>query len=232
MPRFEFRKLLVEGGHNYNLVFFRDLRRMGYRVTPEGKLGGYEYYEELIHSLKAKLGSKYHVSMGASSGGSAAFYFGSRCGVDQIVAFAPAFPHTCYTSLKSQLQNYFDIPKLFTDPSAYFEVVLVTLGAVIGFRRIAHAVRGVDLVTSQLNAFMGASPRPRATIFYGRRCRPDTKQAKRFAETPGVKLIPVDSGRHNCAADLKKQGGLATAILSEIEEGLRKAGRAAEKAED
>ncbi|MBI5093960.1 MAG: hypothetical protein HZB26_16155 [Candidatus Hydrogenedentes bacterium] len=226
MPTYEFRSLLLDGDHNYNLVFFRDLRRMGYRIAPDGTRTGRHYYENLIRELQNDLGSTYHVALGASSGGAAAFYYGSRCDMDQIIAFSPAFPHSCYTSLRSQLRTYFDVVKLFTDPSAYFELIMVTLGAAFGMSRIARAVPGEDILMGPMRAFLAASPRPRASIFYGSRCRPDSVQASQFTGIPGVKLIPVDSGRHNCAADLKKRGILASSILGEITEGLAAAGKA------
>ena len=221
MPRFEFRKLLLEGNGDYNLVFFRDLRRTAYHVTPDGRPGGYAYYEALINEIKARLGSKRHVALGASSGGSAAFYFGSRCGMDKIVTFSPAFPHTCYTAPWAQVRTYFDLWKLVTEPSAYLEVVMVTLGAIAGAKRLARLVPEEEITGSALRAFLNAAPRPRATIFYGARCRPDRDQASRLAGTEGLTTVAVASGRHNCAADLKKAGKLAAMLLAEIEEGIR-----------
>jgi len=218
MPRFEFRKLLIDGGRQYNLVFFRDMRRMAYRMTPDGKPEGYSYYENLVNELKTKLGAKYNVALGASSGGSAAFYFGSRCNMDKIIAFSPAFPITCYTAFRTQIRTYFNFLKLLREPSAYIEVVLVTLGALVAYRRVAAVCPDIDLNAGPLKAYLKASPRPRATILYGERCAPDTDQATRAAQTPGIKIIPVNSGRHNCAADLKKQGKLGETILSEIED--------------
>lgn len=37
LPTFEFRKILQDTGCKLNLVFLRDIRRMGYHVAPDGQ---------------------------------------------------------------------------------------------------------------------------------------------------------------------------------------------------
>ena len=61
---------------------------------------------------------------------------------------------------------------------------------------------------------------PRATIFYGERSLPDADQARRHIGVGNITVKPLDTGRHNCAAFLKKRGLLGKTILAEIDAGL------------
>jgi hypothetical protein len=228
MPTFEFRRLLAKQDRNYNLVFFRDVHRMAYHVSPSGGMDGLAFYEDKVRGIMERLGSTYNVALGASAGGGAAFYFGTRCGMDQIVAFSPGFPGSVYTRPLQQLQTYGNIPRLITDPTAYVEVALVTLGCVWAGRALrTHKAAGqVWNVRETYRSFR--EPRPRATIFYGAQCPPDRYQADRMREFPEVKLVPLPCARHNCAAYLKQRGQLGEAIFGEVEEGLGAARRVVE----
>ena len=222
-PRFEMRKQLAGLGHNTNLVFVRDLRRMAYHVAPDGQNNGLEYYARKVREICDRLGAKHHVAMGASGGGSAAFYFGALCEMDHIIAFAPAFPVTVWTGWRPQIHALLDFKKLFTHPTEYIEVVLVALSANV----ISHWCRkqlGDDAFFDVRSVYENVSPRPRGTIFYGERCRPDAEQADFVRHIPEIKLVPVPTGRHNCPGHLKERGQLAPALHEEIREVLKARG--------
>lgn len=221
LPTFEFRRILNEHGRDFNLVFFRDVQRSAYHLTPDGQPGGLQFYENEVRRLMKSLGSTYNVALGASAGGGAAFYFGTRCGMDQVVTFSPGFPGSVYTRPSMQLRTFLNVPRLLTQPAAYVELVLVTLGAVWVTRALR---KKLDRYWNVYETYQNSrETRPRATIFYGRRCGPDSLQARLMSGFPEVKLVPLPSARHNCASVLKRQGALGSAIVAEILEGLRSA---------
>jgi hypothetical protein len=222
-PRFEMRKQLAGLGHNTNFVFVRDLRRMAYHVAPDGQTNGLEYYTRKLREICGQLGAKHHVTIGASGGGSAAFYFGVRCEMDHIIAFAPAFPVTVWTGWKPQVSALLDFKKLFTYPTEYIEVILVALSANV----ITHFCKkqiGSDKFFDVLSVYTNANPRPRGTIFFGERCQPDAQQAELVRHIPEITLVPVPTGRHNCPGHLKERGLLAPALHEEIRAVLRERG--------
>lgn len=223
LPTFEFRRLLKQHGDDYNLVFFRDIRRSAYHLTPSGEVGGLAFYEGKVREVMARLGSSYNVALGASAGGGAAFYFGTRCGMDQIVTFSPGFPGTVYIEPKAQLHTYFNLKKLVTDPKAYIEILLVTLGCLWVVRSLVSRI-GDNYWNVRETYRTFRTPRPRSTIFYGAGCRPDANQARMMAEFPEVKTVALPCGNHNCASHLKQRGALGEAILAEIREGMEAAG--------
>jgi len=220
LPQFEFRQMLKENDNNYNLVFVRDPRRSAYFEHPRGGAGGIEFYMPLVNDTLEKLGSTYNVALGASAGGAGAFYVSSFARIDQIITFAPVFPPKLYIEPMNQLRTYFNLKKLFTEPTAYAEVVLIVLAAHLVLWKV-YRVHGKDNLPDITQCYLDVKPAPpRATIIYGARCLPDCAQAMYHKDIPSIHLHPVDSGRHNCAADLKKRGLLGATILGEIETGL------------
>ena len=219
MPQFEFRKMLNENENNYNLVFVRDPRRSAYFEHPKGGPGGIEFYMPLVNETLEELGSSYNVALGASAGGAGAFYVSSFANIHQIVAFAPGFPPVVYTKPMTQLRTYFNIRKLLAEPAAYAEVVLVTIAAQLVMLKVNRLLDGVRM-PDITQCYLDVEPvPPRATIFYGERCLPDRLQAMYHKDISSITIKAIDSGRHNCAADLKKRGILGKTILEEIEMG-------------
>lgn len=220
MPQFEFKKLLAEHGKGYNLVFLRDPQRSAFTKAPDGSYRGLKFFQGLIGDVMEELGSSYNVALGASAGGSGAFYLSTQMPIQQLITFSPAFPSSAYTDPATPRRAFFDFKKLLMEPKAYFEVLFVTLGARFIWRKVSKAV-GEENIPDLARLYAETKPvPPRATIFYGRRCRPDSAQAESLRHLPTIRLRPVESGRHNCAADLKKQGILGKVIMDEIEAGL------------
>jgi len=222
-PRFEFRKQLQNIGHPVNFVFIRELRRSAYHASPSGSHDGLEYYTRKVTELKNQLGGRINIGMGASGGGSAAFYFGSRCGFDHMIGFSPAFPETVWTGVGPQLKALADVSLLVTRPLDYFEVVLVALAANV----IAHSIRRStpsDRFWDVYDRYSEASSRCTGTIIYGERCRPDAHQAQLVKHLPGLKLMPLPTGRHNGPGFLKERGQLADTLSNEIRSVLRRLG--------
>ncbi|NUM55804.1 MAG: hypothetical protein HUU46_19355 [Candidatus Hydrogenedentes bacterium] len=220
-PRFEFRKQLEGIGHPTNFVFIRELRRTAYHNSPSGESDGLEYYTRKVDELKRQLGARVNIAMGASGGGSAAFYFGTRCGFDHVIGFSPAFPETVWTGLGNQLRAIADLGLLFTRPLDYFEVILVALAANV----IKHTLNRTippDRMWDVYPRYRDANPRPTGTIIYGERCRPDAAQAEICKTIAGVHLMPLATGRHNGPGFLKERGELADTLTSEIRTVLRR----------
>ncbi|MCC6489181.1 MAG: hypothetical protein IT364_16900 [Candidatus Hydrogenedentes bacterium] len=224
-PRFEMRRQLAGLGHSTNLVFVRDLRRLGYHVSPGGQPDGLDYYTRKLCEIMERLGAKHHVALGASLGGSAAFYFGKRCGMDHVIAFSPAFPFTVWMGWSPLLRALVDVKKLLNRPMDYMEVVLVALSANliwhVGHKNLP-GLRPWDVLDTFENS---PGNRPQSTIFFGECCGPDARQAELVRNRlPEVKLVPVPTGRHNCPGYLKEQGRLASVLQEEIRSVLRDRG--------
>lgn len=224
-PRFEMRRQLAGLGHSTNLIFVRDLRRLGYHVAPDGQPNGLDYYTQKLLQIMESLGAKHHVALGASLGGSAAFYFGKRCGMDHVIAFSPAFPFTVWMGWGPLFRALADVKKLLNRPLEYAEVVLVALSANliwhVGHKNLP-GVRPWDVMDVFENS---PGNRPKGTIFFGERCGPDSRQAEMVrSHLPEVKLVSVPTGRHNCPGYLREQGLLAKVLLEEIRSVLRERG--------
>ncbi|OHB84628.1 MAG: hypothetical protein A2V98_16840 [Planctomycetes bacterium RBG_16_64_12] len=218
LPSYEFKRTLRE--KDYNLVFIRDIRRLCYHVTPDGQAGGLEFFEEHVKRVMASLGSSYHVAVGTSAGGSAAFYFGARCGMDQVIAFSPGYPMTVYCSFWHRTQTCCDVKRLITSPGAYFELLLVTVGAWWSYRRLCKTV-GKDRIWPVIDTYRSCDPRPRATVFYSAGSRPDARQAALFDGIPEVKRVALPTLFHNCAGYLQQRGELGRTILGEVQAGIK-----------
>lgn len=220
MPQFEFRNMLKEDRNNYNLVFLRDPYRTCYFRQPNGDSDGANFYSELVNQTLEKLGSTYNVAIGASAGGLVAFYVSSRAKIDQIIAFSPCFPAEVYLGLRNQLRVYFNLRQLLREPGAFAEVFLVTVAAQLAWRRLQGMLAG-RVLPDVTQLYLATQPAPpRATIFYGERSLPDADQATRHIGVGNITVKPLDTGRHNCAAYLKKKGLLGKTILAEINAGL------------
>ncbi len=223
-PRYEFRKQLSGIQLPFNTVFFRELRRLSYHVSPSGGKDGLAFYEAKTRELMARLGGKVTVAMGSSGGAAAALYFGSRCGMDHIVAFSPGLHINAYTSLRSQLRTYFDLPKLFREPNAYAECVLVAISAAYAEADIYRHV-GKENFWNVIGAFREAGDkRPGVSVFYGDRCHFDVAQTKEFLPYPSARLCPVPTGRHNSPLALKLRGELGSALTRELSRVLAEKG--------
>lgn len=220
-PRFEFRKQLEGIGHPVNFVFIRELRRTAYHVAPAGTPDGLEYYTRKVNELKKELGGRVNIAMGASGGGSAAFYFGTRCGFDHVIGFSPAFPETVWTGWRPQLRALADLQLLFTKPLDYIEVVLVALAANVIKHSLVRSLPNFEF-WNVYERYRDAQPRPSGTIIYGARCIPDAEQAQLAKAIPGVKLVPLPTGRHNGPGFLKERGELASVLSQEIRSVLRR----------
>jgi hypothetical protein len=219
LARFEFQNVLKRLGKDANMVFVRDIHRLGFHLTPDGTPDGGEFFVQKINEVKAQLGASHNVAIGSSIGGSAAFYFGSRCGMEQLIIFGAAFTVDGYTKPSTALRTFTDFKKLFTEPSAYFELVLVTIGASWARRQLINRV-GEEKLGNPLQAYAETDPKPRITVFYGGTAWPDVAQALMLKDYPTAYLNPLPTGRHNTPAFLKKHGSLGDLIGREIRAAL------------
>lgn len=218
-PTFEFRGYLKSCGGEINRVFFRDINRLAYHVTPIGRPGGLDYYENEVRRLMNSLGGRTNIAIGDSSGGSAALYFGARCGMDKVIAFSPPFPLRCWIGPLSHIRSLLDWKLLLASPYDYWEVAFIGLTSVMFTFDLVMKV-GIASVFDPIKTYKDAKPRPKATVFYGAECRPDRSVALLLSDAPEVTLRPVPTGRHNIGLVLAKKGELGPAILREIEEAI------------
>lgn len=214
--RYEFGQILRHLRKRCNFVFLRDVYRMVYHVTPDGEWTGVEFYRKKVEEAQARLGAKHNIALGSSTGGTAAFYYGTICNMNKIIVFGPTFPHTVYTSWTSRLRSFFNLRMLLTEPRSYIELIVVTLGAVSTVHSLARNVPQEEAV-DVLESYRQGRPRPPVTLFYGKRCRPDSLTARILSEFPEVKLVALDTGRHNTPEYLNKRGELGPRIVEEVE---------------
>ncbi len=216
-PSFEFRRVLRDHGSNYNLVFFRDLHRSYYQLTPDGKRGGLSFYADKVQELMAKLGSTYHVAVGSSMGGGASLYFGARCRMDQVIAFSPALPdiQRCPWNRPRTAGERLAMLRHPMSCAQYAAFMLI----VAGFDRRFHRLAGDSNVWPVLEQYRTGDS-PRTTIYYGSRSFFDQTQTRPFDGGPRVECVPIACSRHNCASVLKEQGKLGATISDPIERGL------------
>ncbi|MFM1921177.1 MAG: hypothetical protein RLZZ303_2811 [Candidatus Hydrogenedentota bacterium] len=210
--RYEFRKVLNEIGCKANLVFIRDPNRMGFHVTPDNQPGGLEFFEAEINRIKEQLGAQHNVAVGSSSGGSAALWFATRCGFDEAVIFGAALTAEGFCKPAHVCATLLNLRQLLREPSGYFEMLVVTLGAWWGRKPLLKRF-GRDGLMNPLAAYQNAHPSaPRITYYYGARAFTDAWHARMMAAYDRVRLVPLPTGRHNTPAFLKERGQLAMAL--------------------
>ncbi len=217
MPKFEFKKILQSAGKPFNFVFVRDIYRSSYRLAPDGSDAGLAFYERAVRDALDRIGARYNIAIGMSGGGEAAFRISGATPIHHIVAFNPAFPLERYSALRNVFGVLLDARKLLFRPRAYAEVLFVTLGTRFLWKH-NHRTIGRENPDLPLRDYLRrAAP---ATLYYSRDCLPDARQALTLKDIPSITLIPVESPRHNCLADLKKRGNAAVFIQDAIQQGL------------
>lgn len=215
LARYEFQRVLHELGTTANFVFLRDIHRMGFQLKPDGTPGGPEFYVGEIKRVMAELGSKRNIAIGSSIGGSAAFAYGVASGMDELVLFGAAFNFDGFSAPDMIWKCATDFRKLFTEPRAYAELLIVTLAARWA-RKTFQAKIGEENVPKPLDLYQQAEKKPAITLLYGETSWPDAAQAalvKSFART---RLVPLPTGRHNTPAFLKARGELAPRIADAL----------------
>lgn len=222
LARYEFQNALHALGKSANYVFVRDPHRIGFHLTPEGNPGGLAYYEALITRTMSALGATRNIAIGSSIGGSAAFYFGTRCRMDQVLIFGAAFEVGTFTKPHILARTLCDIPKLFREPRAYFEMLIVTIAAAWAGRQLTRRF-GAENVARPLDIYAATTHRPDITLFYGATAWPDAAQAQQLAAISNARLIPLPTGRHNTPAFLKQHGQLSACLAREIDLALQSA---------
>ncbi|MCK5862639.1 MAG: hypothetical protein KAH38_09145, partial [Candidatus Hydrogenedentes bacterium] len=153
MPKFEFKKVLQEGGGHYNFIFVRDIYRSSYRLAPDGSADGIAFYERIISEAVQQLGAKHTIAIGMSGGAEAAFRISGASPIDRILAFNPAFPMEHYGSWSNIARVILNIRKLVGKPGAYFETLFVTLGTIYLHRRNLRLV-GYEKPESPLRDYL------------------------------------------------------------------------------
>ena len=112
--------------------------------------------------------------------------------------------HVCATLL--------NLRQLLREPSGYFEMLVVTLGAWWGRKPLLKRF-GRDGLMNPLAAYQNAHPSaPRITYYYGARAFTDAWHARMMGAYDRVRLVPLPTGRHNTPAFLKERGQLAMAL--------------------
>ena len=216
MPTYAFTTLLRRQERPFNLVFLRDVHRTAYHLSPAGDADGLAYHERLVRDAMTRLGAQRNIAIGDSSGAAAAVYFGARCGMDQVIAFSVPYPMDPWASWGARFRALFDLRTLFSEPGAYWEVLLITGFSVAARYSLKRAV-GADGICDPAATYGQADPRPQLTAYFGARCRPDRTIAQTFAGYPEATLVPVPTRRHMLWAPLARMGGLEARIMETIE---------------
>jgi hypothetical protein len=219
-PRFEFKNAFSKLEQECNLVFVRELRGMFYHVAPNGHVDGLAFYERKISEIMKRLGATHNISTGFSVGGTAAFYFGTKCGMDKIIGFGPAFPLTVYNAPMSILRSLCNFRSMFYEFSGYTEVLLVSIWCLLSGHRLKK-VLGEKPAWDVMRVYRDAAhARPQATIIYGTYALPDVRQASMMREFDEVRFLAIETGYHNVPGELKKRGQLGPVLLNEVREYL------------
>ena len=215
LARYEFGRVLHQLDIEANLVFVRDVHRMGFQLKPDGTVGGPAFYAaELLH-VKNRLGARRNIAIGSSIGGSAAFLFGTLCEMDEVILFGAAFNLDGFAAPSMLRRTALNWRQLLAEPRAYVELLIVTLAARWARKNFARRV-GEENISRPLEIFKRAAVKPAVTLFYGVESLPDKSQAMLIRSCPKTCLVPLPTGRHNTPAFLKKQGTLAAHIAEAL----------------
>lgn len=213
----EFEAFFKRYGAGYNLVFFRDVHRSAYHLTPDGEPRGLAFYEDDLRATLRELGSTRHIAIGDSAGAAAAIHFGSRCGFDKIIAFSPPFPLRHWIGPRAQLRSYFDLKLLRKEPAAYREHVVLSFTPVFWLYLPLRFRVGRRGIWNPIATYLAASPRPRLTVFYGEGSRPERDILAPLQGTPEATLVPLPTAKHFCMVTLARTGTLGSTIMGIIE---------------
>ncbi len=217
LARYEFQGVLKKLGTHANFVFMRDVHRMGFQLKPDGSQGGAAFYKEEILRVKRELGASRNIAIGSSIGGSAAFAFGTATEMDELILFGAAFNFEGFAAPAMFWKCAGDMRKLFTEPRAYAELLIVTLAARWA-RKGFEARIGVENVSNPMQIYADAARKPAITLLYGETSWPDAEQAALLNGFARTRLVPLPTGRHNTPAFLKARGELVPRIAQALSE--------------
>lgn len=217
-PTFDFRGLLRPEQGFCNLVFLRDPHRMAYHVSPEdGSPNGLAFYENEVRELMQSLGGKAYLAIGDSAGGAAALYFGTRCGMDRVVAFSIPFPLSNWYSFKTLYSALTDLRLLRRSWNEWHEVTRLSVVSRV-MDLLFRAVVGRKNIWDPVDTFLSSPKRPQLTIYFGEDCRPDAAIAHRLGSVPEARLVPLPTALHNSTLYLARKRQLRTVVEEGIAE--------------
>lgn len=215
LPRFEFQRVLRSLGIKANFVFLRDMQRMAFQLKPDGTPGGPDFYAADIRKTMAQLGAKRNIGIGSSIGAGAALAFGTAAGMDELILFGAVFNFDGFSAPGMVRKTLFDGRKLFTEPRAYAEQLVVALAARWARKNFAKRL-GVENVMRPVDMYRDAEHQPSITLIYGETSHADVAQALLLGEQPRVRLVPLPTGRHNAPGFLKARGQLALCLAEAL----------------
>ncbi len=223
-PTREFERFFERHGDGVNLVFFRDLHRSGYHLTPDGGGDGVAFHEAELRSALAQLGSKRHIAIGDSAGAAAGMYYGTRLGFERVIAFSPSFPLRHWINPLAQLRAVVDIPLLWREPRAYFEHLVLCLTPFFWLYLSVGWRMGFSGFWDPVEEYRRSEKRPRLTIFYGERNRPESNIIRPIRDLPEVDLRPLPTARHVVMGALARTGRLGPTLRELVATGTTPAG--------
>lgn len=212
-PAREFEAFFRRYGADQNLVFLRDVHRSCYHFTPDGGGDGLAFHEAELRSVLAQLGSTRTIAIGDSGGAAAAIYYGTRLGFDRVVAFSPPFPLRHWISPTAQLYALFNFKLLFREPRIYTEHVVNAIVPVFGMWLRLSLRCGFGKIWKPIEDYCAAPVKPRLTVFYGERSRPESLVVKPLRQFAEVDLRPLPTASHFGMAALARTGRLGPTIL-------------------
>jgi hypothetical protein len=216
-PTREFERFFERHDQGYNLIFFRDLHRSGYHLTPDGDGNGVAFHEAELKEELAKLGSTRHIAIGDSAGAAASMYYGSRLGFERVIAFSPSFPLRHYIGPWEQIRALTDIPLLWREPRAYFEHVTLSLTPFYWLYLAVGWRMGFTGFWDPVEEYRRTEKRPRLTVFYGGRNRAESNILRPIKDLPEVDLRPLPTARHVVMMALARTGKLGPTLRELVE---------------
>lgn len=182
MPVREFFGVLSK--QSYDVIFIKDFRQLWYQ---KGLLGITTTRAETASFLSSRFCEfpQPWISVGSSSGGFAAVYFGQKIGADRAVAFG------LQSKIAPHIYNHF---RSATFPDQGFDF---------------------DDPENDLRNILDGNSTTETTydLYFGCRNVTDRNQAKRLQHFSNVTLNPVETSEHGVARILRDSGKLVDALL-------------------
>ncbi len=214
LPSYEFRKSLGSMGDVCNIILIRDVRRYWYHLTPEGDIGGLDFYTQYLQSQLQALKTKYLITTGVSAGGFAALFFGWKLGADQILAFSPQTDLISYYKFNPlSLLKYRYTRK---DLQSFLKEVLMVA---IALRRRTRLLRRKLPLTQwgRLDAAQRINERTQSSVYYCQDNALDTQETLKISALPGITLHACPCNQHNVAGYLRSSEELVKIFQTALE---------------
>jgi len=176
----------------FKRMFVKDLNESWFQTPFEGVGGGpHELAKYLSERIKVS-GAKRVLMMGLSLGGYGSILLGCLCKIDLALAISPQTYLTNGRYKKNDLHRKFEGLNINVDET--------NLNVVLDRYNNNHTIYN---------------------IYFGRYNLNDVAMAEKIKDCNGVKLYPIESGKHTVVDPLRDSGVLKTTLINFIQKGER-----------